>query len=284
MARRAVAAVLILVSLGLVTVYLREQDEGGLHAAQRVGLSILAPFEVAGERIARPFQDAYGYVSDLVSDKRETDALERRVAELEAELRAYRTAAAENEGLRKTLDYVDGPRLPDDYVPVVTRIIGQPANPYSQKVLVAAGEEHGVVVDSPVVSPDGSLVGVVIDVAGGQAQVRLLSDPSAAVSAKVLGSTERLGEEPRGLVKPSPSAGAGLILDRVDKEQVVEAGDIVVTSGWRSGEISSVYPADIPIGTVTNVGIQDIDLFMRIQLEAFVDFDALSEVVILVPR
>ena len=86
MARRVVAAVLILVSLALLTVYLREDDEGGLHAAQRLGLAVLSPFEVAGERIARPFQDAYGYVSDLVTAKENTDVLERRIASLEEQL------------------------------------------------------------------------------------------------------------------------------------------------------------------------------------------------------
>jgi rod shape-determining protein MreC len=283
--RRAVAAVLVLVSLALLTVYLREPEEGGLHAAQRLGLSILAPFAVAGERIARPFQDAYGYVSDLVAEKDATDELRTRVAELEAELRAARTAAAENEQLREALQFVDGPRFPDDFRPVATRIIAQPAGPYNQNVVVAAGTDAGVTRDAPVVAPDGSLVGVVTDVSDGQAQVRLLTDPSARVSAKVVGGAEALGGlETRGLVQPSPSAGAGLILDRVDKEALVEIDDVVVTSGWRAGEISSVYPAGIPIGRVTNVGVQDIDLFQRIQLESFADFDALSEVVILVPR
>ena len=77
MARRLAAAGLVLLSLVLLTVYLRESEDGGLHAAQRIGLAILAPFQVAGERIARPFQDAYGYVSDLVDAKAERDEFER---------------------------------------------------------------------------------------------------------------------------------------------------------------------------------------------------------------
>jgi rod shape-determining protein MreC len=276
MARRLIAAVLILVSLALITVYLREDDEGGLHAAQRLGLAVLAPFEVAGERIARPFQDAYGYVSDLVSTKADTDALQRRIDQLEDQVRQYQTAAEENVRLREVLRYVEGPRFPDDFRPVVTRVIAQPANAYNQTILVAAGSDDGVVEGSPVVTEDG-LVGRVTKVTPGEAQVTLLTDQSIAVSAQDLSTGAR------GLSKPSPSA-AGLVLDRVDKELVIEVGDTIITSGWRSGDLSSLYPFGIAIGRVTSVGRQDIDLYARVQVEPFVDFDSLSEVVILVAR
>jgi rod shape-determining protein MreC len=277
MARRAVAAVLILVSLALLTVYLRESDEGGLHAAQRVGLAVLAPFEVAGERIARPFQDAYGYVSDLVSNKESTDRLEARIEQLQEELRQAQAASAENERLRELLAFVDGPRFPANFEPVTTRVIAQPSNAYNQRVLVAAGSDEGVKVGAPVMTGDG-LVGVVTKVTSGYAQVTLLTDPSMFVSA------QDADTEARGDVRASPSAGAGLILDRVDKELIVEPGDTIITSGWSSGKIASLYPFGIPIGEVTSVGRQDIELYMRIQLEPFVDFDSLSEVVVLVAR
>jgi rod shape-determining protein MreC len=277
MARRAVAAVLILVSLALLTVYLRESDEGGLHAAQRVGLAILAPFEVAGERIARPFQDAYGYVSDLVSEKESTDRLEARIEQLQEELRQAQAASSENQRLRELLAFVDGPRFPANFDPVTTRVIAQPSNAYNQRVLVAAGSAEGVKAGAPVVTGDG-LVGVVTKVTSGYAQVTLLTDPSMFVSA------QDADTEARGDVRASASAGAGLILDRVDKELVVEPGDTVITSGWSSGKIASLYPFGIPIGEVTSVGRQDIELYMRIQVEPFVDFDSLSEVVVLVAR
>jgi rod shape-determining protein MreC len=277
MARRAVAAVLILVSLGLLTVYLRESDDGGLHAAQRLGLSILAPLQVAGERIARPFQDAYGYVSDLVSQKEDSDRLEARIEQLEDELRQAQAATAENERLRELLAYVDGPRYPANFEPVATRVIAQPSNAYNQRVLVAAGSDEGVAEGAPVVTDEG-LVGVVTKVTDGYAQVTLLTDPSMFVSA------QDAETEARGDIRASPSQGAGLIFDRVDKELVVEPGDTVITSGWSSGDISSLYPFGIPIGEVTSVGRQDIELYMRIQVEPFVDFDSLSEVVILVAR
>ena len=277
MARRLVAAVLVLASLGLITVYLREADDGGLHAAQRLGLAVLQPFEVAGERIARPFQDAYGYVSDLVDAKSQQDELERRVQELQQQVIQYQSQAQESARLRELLSFVDGPRFPDDYRGIATRVLVQPAGPYNQVVVVAAGSSDGVVLAAPVVTQDG-LVGLVTKVTPDAAQVTLLTDQSIAVSAYDPSTGAR------GVVKPSPSAGAGLILDQVEKDQVVEAGDLIITSGWQSGVLSSLYPQGIAIGKVTSVGQQDIDLYKRVQIAPFVDFGSISQVVVLVKR
>jgi rod shape-determining protein MreC len=268
-------AALVLVSLVLLTVYLREDDEGALHASQRIGLAILAPFEVAGEKIARPFQDAYAYVSGLTHAKAERDRLERRVQELTEQLARSQAAVEENDRLREALGYVGGARFPEDFRAITTHVIAQPSGPYRQELLIAAGTGEGVTKDAPVVTPDG-LVGRVSQVSSSGSKVTLLTDQSMAVSAYDVAT------QARGLVQPSPSAGSSLILSRVAKEQVVNDGDTVVTSGWRTGDLSSLYPQGIPIGTVTSVGIQDIDLYQRIQVTPFVDFDSLTEVIVLV--
>jgi rod shape-determining protein MreC len=127
-----------------------------------------------------------------------------------------------------------------------------------------------------VITEDG-LVGIVTKVSPDAAQIALLTDQSVAVSATDLLSGAR------GVVRPA-SAGSGLVLDRVPKEEVVAEGDTIITVGWRSGELASLYPLGIPIGTVTSVGQQDIDLYKRIQVAPFVDFDGLSEVIVLVKQ
>ena len=53
--RRIVAGVLVLLSLVLITVYFRESAGGGLHGVQGAGATVLRPFEVASDRVARPF-------------------------------------------------------------------------------------------------------------------------------------------------------------------------------------------------------------------------------------
>ena len=50
------------------------------------------------------------------------------------------------------------------------------------------------------------------------------------------------------------------MLDRVSKQEVVHVGDEIVTAGWRTGGLASLYPKGIPIGRVTFVGRLSTDL------------------------
>jgi rod shape-determining protein MreC len=84
-------------------------------------------------------------------------------------------------------------------------------------------------------------------------------------------------------VRHGPSDPSALILDRVGKDAMVNEGDLVITAGWKSGDLESLYPRGIPIGTVESVGQQDVDLYKRIQITPLVNFDSLSDVVVLVP-
>lgn len=270
------AAALIVLSLALATVYLREADGGALHEAQRLGSEALAPLEVAGERVARPFRDAYGWVDGLADARAEAEALRREVEDLRREVIANEAAATQLAQLQGILRYQSGPRFPDDFEPVVARVTQVPASAFRQEIVVAAGTNEGVGVNDPVVTPDG-LVGRVIRVSGSRAKVRLLTDQLSAVSA-IDARTQA-----RGVLTASASPGAGLAFDRVEKQEVVNDSDIVVTSGFQVGELESLFPAEIPIGVVRSVGQQDIDLYKRIQVEPYVDFESLTDVVILTP-
>jgi rod shape-determining protein MreC len=267
---------LVLVSLALITVYFRESSGGALHNAQRIGLSILTPFEIAGERISRPFRDAWGWASDVLDAKSENERLREEVEALRQLVIGNQTAARENEELRSLLQYLDAERFPEDYRGLATRVIARPPSAYSQDVVIAAGSEDGVVRYDPVVTQDG-LVGLVTELGSNAAKVTLLTDQQSAVSAVVLKSGAP------GIVRHGPSAST-LLLDRVDKDQLVERGDTVITAGWRSGDLESVFPYGIPIGTVTAVGQNDVDLYKRIQVTPLVDFDSLGPLIVLVRR
>ena len=271
------AIVLVLVSLALITVYFRESEEGTLHSAQRIGLSVAMPFEVAGERIARPFRDAWGWASDLIGAKEENARLKDQVEELRKEVIRAQTAVGENERIRALLEFVDGPKFPEGFDAVTTRVVGRPPSAYDQEVLVAAGSSSGVRRNDPVVTEDG-LVGLVTDVTSNGAKVTLLTDQSSAVSAMVLKGGAA------GIIRHGPSDSSALVLDRVGKDELVEQDDLVITAGWRSGNLESLYPRGIPIGTVKSVGQQDVDLYKRIQVAPLVDFDSLAEVIVLVTK
>jgi rod shape-determining protein MreC len=273
---RLVAVVLVFVSLALITIYFRESSGGALHGAQRIGVSALAPFEIAGERVARPFRDAYGYVSDLFGAKQENAELRAEIEALRHQVIQNETAAQENEELRKTLNYIESARFPDEFNPVVTQVIVRPQDVFRQEIVVAAGSKDGIQRDDPVVTEEG-LVGTVVEVAPKMAKVRLLTDQQSAASALVLET------QAAGIVVHGPSVNS-LILDRVPKDDLVEEGDIVVTAGSSAGKYESLYPRGIAIGIVTAVSQRDVDFYKRVQIAPLVEFDSLEEVVVLVDK
>jgi rod shape-determining protein MreC len=269
--------VLVLVSLALITVYFREANDGPLHAAQRIGVSVLMPFEVAGERIARPFRDAWSWTSDLLDAKDENEDLRTENEQLRKELIEARTAAQESELQTAIAAYISGPDFPADFEPVVARIIGRPPTPYQQEVIISAGTGDGIRRNAPVVSEGGNLVGKVTDVTDSTSRITLITDQSSSVSA-VVAETEA-----SGVVKHGASTSS-LILDRVEKDEMVNEGNTVITAGWTTERFESLFPRGIPIGVVESVGQQDVDLFKRIQIAPLVDFDSLAAVVVLIEK
>ena len=271
--RRLVLAFLVLAALALLTVSFRSPTSGALHDAQGYGASALKPFEIAAHRVARPFRDAYDYVSGLTSAKSENVKLRKQVRQLRAQYVNNLALAKKEAELERLLAYEGGPKFPNDYRPVNTSVIAYPGGPFSQQVAIAAGEHSGIRLNTPVVTADG-LVGRVTQVAPSTAVVTLLTDPDSAVGAKDLTSGVV------GLVRHGQ--GNTLILDQVPKQQTVNKGDVIVTQGTRDRRYPDLYPYGIPIGTVISVGRSDIASFVTVEVRPYAAFGALDSVAALI--
>ena len=110
----------MLLSLVLITIYFREPAGGGLHGVQSGGATVLRPFEVAANRVASPFRDAYGWFAGLIHAKSENADLRAKLDRIRAQVIQQQTAAAENADLRRQLDYIASPPFPEGYKPVTT--------------------------------------------------------------------------------------------------------------------------------------------------------------------
>ncbi len=264
-----------MISLALVTVYFRESDGGMLHDLQSTAAAVMRPFEVAAERVASPFRDASSWFGGLFHAKSENKKLKDEVERLRQEVILTEAALRENTQLKSLLDYREGARFPQDYRAIAARVIARAPSQFEQQIVVSAGKNDGVAKHDAVVTADG-LVGEVTKVASNVAQVTLLTDETSAVSAVDIRSNAA------GIVEHSESGS--LVLDRVTKDQVVNRGEVIVTSGFRSGDLTSLYPRGIPIGVVTSAGQSDTDVYKHIQLDPFVDFSKLEAVIVLAKK
>jgi rod shape-determining protein MreC len=276
--RRAVVAGLVLVSLALITVYFRESDGGRLHGIQGTASAVLEPFELAATKVAQPFRDVYGYFADLVDAKGQVDRLEQENAALRQAVAANREAVAQNEQLREILHY-KAPLAVRDLKRVAADVIAQAPTQFDQSLTIAAGANDGIRANNAVLDQDGNLIGKVALAFSRTARVTLLTDESNAVAAK----DPQTGAQ--GLVKPAQSGDQTMVLDRVEKKEVVREGDEIVTSGFRWGDLSSIYPKGIPIGWVESVSSVDTENYKTVSITPHADFDDLESVIVVItPR
>ena len=271
--RRIVLAVLIIGALALLTISFRSPTSGALHDVQGYGATALRPFQLAAERVARPFRDVYGYFSGLASAKSENKKLKVELRDVRATANAN-LAAAQREGeLEKLMQFEQGSTYPKDYRSVNTTVISYPSGPFAQQVTIAAGSSSGIRVGTPIVTADG-LVGHVSNVFPDSAQVMLLTDPDSSVPARDV--TQGVA----GIIRHGQ--GNTLILDRVSKAANIQKGDIIVTQGTVDRRYPDLYPYGIQIGSVLSASTSDIASFYTVQVTPFAQLDSLDAVAALI--
>jgi rod shape-determining protein MreC len=273
MVRRIVLAVLVVAALALLTISFRSPTSGALHDMQGYGSTALKPFQIAAERVARPFRDVYGYFSGLASAKSENAKLRRDLRALRANANANLAGARQADELKRLLHYEGGATYPKDYRTVNTTVISYPSGASVQLVTIAAGSSSGIRIGTPIVTADG-LLGHVTNVFPSTAQVMLLTDPDSGIPARDV--THGVA----GIIRHGQ--GNTLILDRVSKAATVQKGDLIVTQGTVNPRYPDLYPYGIQIGSVVSASTSDIASFYTVQVTPYARLDSLDAVAALI--
>jgi rod shape-determining protein MreC len=242
--RRAVLALLVVLSLILITASFGSSGAGPLHAVQSGFLDVLSPIESGADKVLTPVHDLTHWIDDITSASSQRDKLQKQVDRLRSQLvaeQAQLRAAHDLKGLA-AIDRAAG--LSADG-PVTASVDVYPNTLLVQSVTIDVGSGSGVADGDPVINAAG-LVGSVTSVAADASVVTLIDDNSAQEPAVDNTSGEF------GIV----SAGQGnpdvLALGKVQHPDRVAAGDYVVTAGGALTDGASLYPANIPIGMVAS--------------------------------
>jgi rod shape-determining protein MreC len=112
------------------------------------------------------------------------------------------------------------------------------------------------------------LVGRVSAVTPDASEVTLITDQDSYIDAMVVPNGAQ------GLV--AGSVTGDVTLQYVDRSEKVVNGQVVVTSGMKS----SIFTRGIPIGQVSAVAQQDVELYQSISVTPYVDFHTLDLVMV----
>jgi rod shape-determining protein MreC len=275
--RRAVLALLVALSIALLTAYFGESASGGLHSIQRGFMEALAPLQEGASRALKPVRDLGGWIGDVFDAKSENKRLRKQVRDLRTRLAAAETAQRDAGELRALAGFNRSDNFPQGYEQITARVIARSPTVWYSTLTIDKGSDSGVRNNQPVLTGDG-LVGKVTALSSDAAKVTLITDHTSAVSAQVV------PDGAGGLVKARVGDPSDLLLDFVEKGRAVARGATVVTSGWRSSRLESLFPRGIPIGKVTRVDVRERELYQRVHLKPFADLRKLDLVEVLVPN
>jgi rod shape-determining protein MreC len=275
--RRAALAIFVVLSIGMLTVYFGESGGGVLHTFQRGAQEAFAPLETGASRALKPARDLFGWFGDTIDAKGENEDLRAEVEQLRRQLGVAETARHDVRELRGLVGLTESDGYPQGTDPVGARVILRSPTVWYSTIKIDKGSSDGVRRDQPVVAA-GGLVGKVTDVTGGTAQVTLITDASSGVSAQVMpnGAT--------GIVHPVVGNPDDLLLDYISKGRRVTEGTTVVTSGFESDGVESLFPRGIAIGRVTKVDPEEAEQFQRVHVEPLADIRGIDYVEVLTER
>lgn len=226
-------AVLVLVSLVLLTVDYRQGDGGAVAAIQRGAMAVFSPVQEGFAATVRPIGNLFGSVAELGRLREENAAL---TEELER-LRERRVSVAELERQNRELREQIAMRDRLSFTTTGAQVIARTPGAFEWSVLIDAGADAGLRHGMAVLNQDG-LVGKIVAVTQRNARVQLVSSPQAGYIVKIADTGEEAFLSGRGS-RPYQ-------LEMTDAEADIGPGLEVVTHAFEGSSI----PDGIPVGVV----------------------------------
>ncbi len=256
-----VIGLVILITLGFSFYLLRKTTV--MDAAARATLSVVAPVQNIFTTTTGFIDGIWQHYFYLASASRENEALRKRLAEAFGQIDACREAIIANTRLREYVGLMDD----SAHQMVAAEVVARDPSPWYHTLIINKGADSGVKKGAPVILPDG-IVGHVLTASSGYARVLLLIDRNCAVDALIQRTRNR------GVVEGTSEARC--LLNYLRRQEDVQVGDTIISSG-----LDGIFPKGLSIGYVSKIIRRNSGLFQKIEVDPFVDFDRIEEVLVI---
>lgn len=188
--------------------------------------------------------------------------LKQEVGQLQLRNQELESTALEEQRLTALLNFREAHR---EAPMVAAQVIGGSADPTSHTVFINRGARDGIRRNQAVITPNG-IVGKIVEVSPGAAQVLLINDRDSGVGA--LFADTRTEGIIKGTGDPEP------VMAYVVNEEKVHPGEVILTSGE-----DRIFPKGLLVGTVaeSKPGYP----FQTIHVQSAARLDRLEDVMVL---
>ena len=255
--------VFCVLSVLLLTFYIREGEAGPIHAVRSGVVTVTSPVRYVGSVVASPFNALGNIFSNLTASQETLSDLKQQNAELTGQV----AQLAEAKETAERLEGLLGLQSTYNLQSTAARIIGGSSDAWSQTVTIDKGSLDGFEIGMPVCNAYG-VIGQITEVALSSSTVLLINDETSGVSAMVQSSRAQ------GMLRGQ--ADGSLRLEYVSTDYDVQVGDIVITSG-----LGGVFPKGLPLGTVSSVERRDNDVYYDIVVRTSASTENNEEVLVI---
>ena len=173
---------LVAVMIALISAVSLFSAGRGTDPASNTINTIMTPLKRVVASIAEELEHVYAYMYHYDQIVAENEELKARIAELETEGRDAAEIHAENERLRKLLEFSERHA---DYEYVPASLISWSASSWSSSFTISKGSSAGVKLGDSVIDENGYLVGRITEVSAVSATVTTILDTTSSVGAAV---------------------------------------------------------------------------------------------------
>ncbi len=227
-----------------------------------LGIMIVAPLQDAFVSSARFVKKVWGHYFFLISTAEANESLRAELQRLLAEKNRCKEIELSNQRLRGLLNF----HKEFDIHVFAAEVIARDPSGWFKTIIIDKGSVNGVRKRMPVVVSAG-VVGQIIEVSPYYSKVLLVIDNNSAVD----GLCQRT--RARGVVKGSENDQCDFVY--VSRTSDVSIGDSVISSG-----LDGIYPKGLPLGRVSGVARKNFGMFQEVEIEPYVNFDKLEEVLV----
>jgi rod shape-determining protein MreC len=219
--------------------------------------------QFVGNTILLPFSSSITYIKNLSNVYQRNNYLQRELFLAQNELRMLKEELSKHKRFEELVENIDI----SGYEFIIADVIGTGSFLNYETLIIDAGKNKNILTNQPVISEKG-LVGKVIAVYQNYAVVQTFGNKYFRLGA--IDSRSRI----HGIVQTE--LNGKVYFEKIKVGSDLKTGDQIVSS-----KLSSIYPPELPFGTIVEIEQSSEGLFTRAAIEPFVNLANIEAVAII---